>query len=210
MEYASRLKRFDFSHEDCKVVLIEQQETLLPGCSQELIDQSTHACKQAGIECVHGAYVRSIEDQKLLLSDGNKIDFCMLVLSIGVISEKLKFSKKIERSQRNQFLVDSFLRIKGFDTIFALGDVAYFEDEKGHMLLPTAQNAKQQAKTLAKNLQHMIENKDIEKYRYHHRGTLVDLSKKDATGDAFGININGKSAYSLKRTVNAMHIRIFK
>jgi NADH dehydrogenase len=100
--------------------------------------------------------------------------------------------------------------VKGFENIFAIGDVAYFETDEGSILLPTAQNAKQQAKTLAKNLENIFKNKPTLEYKYKHKGTLVDLAKNEAVGDAFGVQFHGNSAYYLKRTVNAMHTRIFK
>lgn len=210
LEYASRLKRLGIQRDTCKISLIEQQDTLLPGCSKDLIEQSAKACKQAGIECYHGAFVKKIEEGALYLSDERKIDFSMVVLTIGVTSEQLSFASKLQYSQRNQFIVDEYLHVKDLQGVFAIGDVAYFEDENGNMVLPTAQNAKQQAKNLAKSIEKIYNNGKESAYRYAHRGTLVDLSKSSAIGDAFGFTVYGRSAYSLKRTVNAMHTRIFR
>jgi NADH dehydrogenase len=209
LEYATRLSRLGIK-EKCSVSLIEQLPTLLPGASAALIEQSTKACDNAGIQRYHGNYVTKIEDKKIYLSNDTTIPFSMVVITIGVTSEQLLFQNTIEKSPRNQFFVTPSLHVKGYEHIFAIGDVAYFEDEEGKCLLPTAQNAKQQAKTVAKTIKNIINNKPNITYKYKHKGTLVDLSKNRAIGDAFGIQFHGKSAYSLKRTVNAMHTKIFK
>lgn len=210
LEYTRRLKRLGISKEMCEVSLIEQCATLLPGCSQELIQKSEEACDRAGIKRYHGHFVTKIENNKIYLNNNDTISFSMLIVTIGVIAEELLFKSDIQKSPRNQFIVNKNLHVEGYDNIFAIGDVAYFETAQGEVLLPTAQNAKQQAKTLAKNLENILNDKPKTEYRYKHKGTLVDLSKNLAVGDAFGIQFHGKSAYSLKRTVNAMHTRIFK
>lgn len=210
LEYASRLERLGICNSTCNVSLIEQQPTLLPGASDELIVQSQKACDNANIKRYHGAFVTKIEDKKIYLSDDTSIPFSMIILTIGVVSEQLHFKNQVAKSTRNQFIVNQNLQVGEHEHIFAIGDVAYLEDEDGHMVLPTAQNAKQQAKTLAKSIGNLLKDGKIKAYKYKHKGTLVDLSQNLATGDAFGIQFHGKHAYSLKRTVNAMHTRIFK
>lgn len=210
LEYANRLKRLGIKPESCSVCIVEQLPTLLPGSSKELIKQSEKACDISEIKRFHGNFVTKIEDKTLFLSDGSTVPFSMVILTIGVTSEELYFKNKVERSHRNQFIVTETLHIKDAEDIFAIGDVAYFEDENGQMLLPTAQNAKQQAKTVAKTIESLLSDRQAISYKYKHKGTLVDLSHNLAVGDAFGIQFHGKSAYSLKRTVNAMHTRMFK
>jgi NADH dehydrogenase len=210
LEYASRLKKLGISATQCSISLIEQFETLLPGSSKELILETHDACDKAGIKRYHGNFVTKIENNNIYLSNNSSIPFSMVIITIGVICEELHFQSEIQKSNKNQFIVDKHLQVKGFENIFAIGDVAYFETDEGSILLPTAQNAKQQAKTLAKNLENIFKNKPTLEYKYKHKGTLVDLAKNEAVGDAFGVQFHGNSAYYLKRTVNAMHTRIFK
>lgn len=207
-EYATRLNQLGIPKTQCKVCIVEQLPTLLPGVKQGLIDASQKACDDLGIERYHGNFVTEIREKDIILSDGKVIPFSMLVISIGVTSEKLPFASEVELTKRNQFFITPTLHVKGFDNIFAIGDITYLEQD-GKMLLPTAQNAKQQAKTLAITLKNLIQGAQPVKYRYEHKGTLIDLSNKNAVGDAFGILIHGKVAYILKRIVTLLHTRIF-
>ena len=210
LEYGARLKRLGFLKDECRVALVEQQPSLLPGANQNLIDEASNACKSLDIECYHGAFVTKIADNHLYLSDERTIPFHTLLLTIGVTSKPLKFKQDISTSPRGQIIVNKSLHVEEDKTLFAIGDVAYFEDKDGKMILPTAQNAKQQAKSVAKNIKRILEDKPLNKYKFQNRGVLVDLADKNAVGNAFGIGVKGRRAYSLKRTVNSMHTKIFK
>jgi NADH dehydrogenase len=207
-EYAARLKNLGIAPQKCKVSIVEQLPTLLPGLKQGLIDKTHQAFDTLGIQRYHGNFVTEVRENDIILSDGKVIPFSMLIISIGVTSEKLPFTSPVELSKHNQFLITPTLHVKGFKNIFAIGDVTYLE-QNDKMLLPTAQNAKQQAKTLALTLKNLIQGADAVKYVFKNKGTLVDLSAHNAVGDAYGIQVSGKIAYYLKRIVNALHTKMF-
>ena len=210
LEYAARLKRLGLSKEACRVVLIEQQPTLLPGSNETLINEAKAACESLDVACYHGAFVTKLEDNVIHLSDGTIIPFHTVLLTIGVTSKPLAFKQPVPLSPRGQIIVNQSLHVNDNLSLFAIGDVAYCEDKEGKMILPTAQNAKQQAKSVAKNIKHILQGKPLNRYTFQNRGVLVDLAEKKATGNAFGFSFNGIKAYTLKRTVNSIHTKIFK
>ncbi|MCK7532640.1 MAG: hypothetical protein MZV63_17210 [Marinilabiliales bacterium] len=66
-----------------------------------------------------------------------------------------------------ELIVDRYSKVKGYENIFALGDISLMTEDKypnGHPQV--AQVAIQQAKLLSANLKRMLSNKSAEEFRY--------------------------------------------
>ena len=90
---------------------------------------------------------------------------------------------KEEDVVRNRYIVDRYNRLKSYDNIYALGDIAYMETpkyEKGH---PQVANvAINQAKNLGKNILRSLksENAQLSEYEYNDLGMMATIGKHKA------------------------------
>ena len=192
------------------IALIEQKPTPLPGSDPWLIDAVIKACDTLHVKRYHGAFVTKIEPDFIHMSDGNKVAFSLAFFVIGVSPTLPHFSTPLPKNPQGLVIVDENYRIKNLEEVFAIGDIVYSKDSQGEQNLPTAQVAKQQAKSLSRYLKAMLSNRPLPKLKpIKNRGVLVDLGGKDAAGLTFGVPISGKSAYLAKRLVCRMHTRIF-
>ncbi len=85
----------------------------------------------------------------------------------------------------NRVTVDKFNKVKGFDNVYAIGDVAYMETEQyphGHPQVASVAIA--QGLQLAKNLVKM-EKKDasLKEFNYHDKGTMATVGRNLAVVD---------------------------
>jgi NADH:ubiquinone reductase (H+-translocating) len=108
--------------------------------------------------------------------------------------------------------VDEYNRVKGYDNIFAIGDVALMEGDekfpKGHpQMAPPAQ---QQGKLLAKNLRHLIQKKPLKPFRYFDKGSMATIGRNKAVVDLKGIRFQGLFAWYVWMFVHLMSIVGFK
>ncbi|MCB9363553.1 MAG: FAD-dependent oxidoreductase, partial [Flavobacteriales bacterium] len=81
----------------------------------------------------------------------------------------------------NRIIVDEYNCVKGYDNIFAIGDVACIETEnnpKGHpMVAPVAM---QQGQLLAKNIHRKLNNENLVPFKYKHKGSMATIGKNKA------------------------------
>jgi NADH dehydrogenase len=193
-----------------KVALIEQKPTPLPGSDPRLIDAVTKACDALHVKRYHGAFVTKIEPDFIQMSDGSSVPFSLALFVIGVSPTLPQFSTPLPKNPQGLVIVDENYHVENLEGVFALGDIVYSKDSQGEQNLPTAQVAKQQAKSLARYLKAKLSNRRLPKPKpIKNKGVLVDLGGKDAAGLSFGVPISGKSAYLAKRLVCRMHTRIF-
>lgn len=207
LEFAQKAKHFPHMH----IALVEQKPTPLPGMDAHLIDATAKACEALHVKRYHGAFVTGVGEKALHLNDGREVSFSLALFVIGVSPNIPLFSPSLPLNSQGLVEVDTYCRVQGLETVFALGDIACSYDAKGNQNSPTAQVAKQQAKQVAKTLKALLVKRPLPRAKsVVNKGVLVDLGGKNAVGLSFGIPLSGKTAYLLKRVVCRLHTRIFK
>src|SRR5690606_6498390 len=78
--------------------------------------------KHFGVEVRLGKIVESYDGKKVYFNDGSTIKSETLIWAAGVKGNALEGINE-DALERNRFLVDRFNRVKGYEDIFAVGDV---------------------------------------------------------------------------------------
>lgn len=161
-----------------RIVLIQSQGRLL---AEFDIRVSTEALKvlttRHKIEVKLSTSVKETGKDYVLLDNGERIETQTQVLAFGVKGNDLDLGSGISRVGRNQIEVDEFLRVKGQDSVFALGDIAYIKDINGKLVPQTAQSAVQEAEVVAWNILALNDNSALKPFVYKEKGQLVSLGR---------------------------------
>jgi len=118
-------------------------------------------------------FVSDITESTISFKSGNSIDFGTLIWCAGI--KPIPFVKDLDVTKSKngaQILTEPSLRVKGEESIFALGDSATIEN---YWLPQTAQVAKQQAVYLAKNLNSMSDAQLWKPFEFHSLGVMSSL-----------------------------------
>ncbi|PIE74295.1 MAG: hypothetical protein CSA19_00470, partial [Deltaproteobacteria bacterium] len=182
-----------------QIHLVEQQATVLPGLDDFLINETTKILDKWGIKRIHNEHISKVEENTILLANGQKLPYDLSLFLLGVVCEQIENSQDIQYGPKNQFEVNEYFQLENHKEIFCIGDVAQTKDSQGNYNPPTAQLAIRQAEILAKNLKNMLKNKPLRQEKNEIKGVLVDLDHKNAVGIVFNIKIKGLIAYILKR-----------
>ena len=84
---------------------------------------------------------------------------------------------------------------------FAIGDISII---KGIEDLPlTAQIAMQQGNHLAKNIELLIQEKDLLPFDFEDNGEMISLGIGEASISALGVTLSGKLAFEARRLIYA-------
>jgi NADH dehydrogenase len=96
----------------------------------------------------------------------------------------------------NRYEVNVFNQVNGYENVFAIGDIALMKSEKypkGHPMV--AQPAIQQGKHLAKNLENMIDKKELVPFDYFDKGTMATIGRNKAVVDLKASTFGGFFAW---------------
>ncbi|CAE7458432.1 unnamed protein product [Symbiodinium sp. CCMP2456] len=149
---------------------------LLNTFDQDLQDYAlTHLQRKQGVQIHLGAFVQKVEPNVVHVKTGESlmsIRYGTLVWCAGIKPHPFVKSFGFTMNDRgSQILVDPYLKVKGEDDIYAIGDCSTIED---YWLPQTAQVANQQGQYLAK----VLSQKDplnIKPFEFHNKGTMAYL-----------------------------------
>ena len=145
------------------IVLIEASSRLLGGMSVQSGKEAQQYLEALGVKLQMNTSVNNYDGNSAALSNGTILYSRCLVWAAGVKGMPLKGLPASSVLPNNRIRVDAFNRIPGMANAFAIGDVALMQGEqspKGHPQV--APVAIQQAALLAKNLENVVSQKEIE------------------------------------------------
>src|SRR5260221_2703078 len=133
VEFAAEL--YDFIHEDVnkkypelkdciEVILIEAGEKLLNTFDEKLSSYTLKIFKRQKINVMTKSFITKISGNSIFLNDGTNFDYGILVWATGNTAAELVKSCSLPKDSRNKLLINSFLKVSGFEEIYSLGDCA--------------------------------------------------------------------------------------
>lgn len=176
----------DLNFKRMEIFLIEGQSRLLPAMSISSSERAYKYLKKFDVNVQIEKFVKDYDGEKVTLSDGLTIPTKTLVWAAGVTGSKIEGIPE-EVLQRGRILVNEYNQVRGFDNIFAIGDIAMMKTDlltDGHPQL--APVAMQQGELLGKNLIKVNNGQKAEKFKYHHKGSMATIGRNRAVVDLPG------------------------
>lgn len=186
----------ELSKEEMKVYLVD----FLPKVLGPFSDSASNAAKEfltnMGAEVLLNVKVESYDGNEIKFEDGRSIKTKNVIWSAGVMGVIPEGITKESIERGNRISVDPISRVKGYENIFAIGDVAAMitdETPKGHP--GVAQVAIQQGKQVGKNIVHLIKGEQTEPFKYNDKGSLATIGRNKAVADLGKIRFQGFFAW---------------
>jgi len=203
-------KELDIAQMD--INLVEASPRLLNGMSTQAGEKALEFLTEMGVKVHLNAAVKSYDGYEVVLSTGEKLISRSLIWAAGVKGNPIEGINPELITRGNRLQVDEFNRVKGYENIFAIGDVALMEGDtkspKGHpMMAPPAQ---QQGRLLATNLINLISKKPLKPFRYFDKGSMATIGRHKAVVDMKGIRFQGFFAWYVWMFVHLMAIVGFR
>jgi NADH:ubiquinone reductase (H+-translocating) len=184
----------DFSN--LNIILLDGSPYTLSSMSAHSKKASMKFLKQLGVKILTNVFVTAYDGTNVNLSNGTKIVSRNVIWAAGVTGNLLEGIDNECITKSNRYITDRFNRIKLYDNIYAIGDVAYMETPlypSGH---PQVANvAINQGKNLAGNLKAILENKPMKEYEYKDLGSMATIGKHRAVVDLPFISFSGYLAW---------------
>ncbi|MBX2896012.1 MAG: NAD(P)/FAD-dependent oxidoreductase [Cyclobacteriaceae bacterium] len=192
--------------------LVEASPRLLNGMSTQAGEKAYRFLTDMGVKVHLNAAVKSYDGYEILLSSGERLISRSLIWAAGVKGNPIAGINEAAITSGNRILVDNYNRVKGYENIFAIGDVALMEGDskfpKGHpMMAPPAQ---QQGRLVAKNITNMIRQRPLKPFSYFDKGSMATIGRNKAVVDLRGIRFQGMFAWYVWMFVHLMSIVGFR
>jgi NADH:ubiquinone reductase (H+-translocating) len=194
---------------DMDIHIVESSPRLLNGMSEQASAKALEFLTDMGVKIHLNTAVKTYDGYEVGLSTGEKLISRSLIWAAGIKGNPVNGIKAENLTRGNRLLVDQYNRVKGYDNIFAIGDVALVEgDEKfprGHpQMAPPAQ---QQGRLVAKNIRSLIEKKELKPFHYFDKGSMATIGRNKAVVDMKGgIRFQGAFAWYVWMFVHLMSI----
>lgn len=164
-------------YSDKDITLVHSWDRLVPRNRERTSKYIQKFLEKRGVEIILNDSIDSSKKNGFHVTrNGRKVKCDLCFLTKGAIPNfeflKKNFSKLLNKE--NQVEVDDFLRVNGESRIFAAGDINSVKEEK------TAQNAKNQAKIVVKNIRALEDGRDLYKYStMKNKGMVLSLGKRN-------------------------------
>ncbi|RPI17377.1 MAG: hypothetical protein EHM58_09485 [Ignavibacteriae bacterium] len=207
VEFAAELH--DFIDEDVKdkyaelsdlveVILIEAGTKILSTFDANLSLYTMKFFKRQNIVVKTNSNIVKVDDKYIYVNDGTRFEYGLLVWSTGNTASQFSLSSALPKNNKNRFITDKFLRVKGFDNIYALGDCAETENDPRPK---TAQVAQQEGKYLGKALNRLARGKEIKAFKFKDFGMLAYVGGRRALADTPRYKGSGFTTFIFWRSV---------
>ncbi|MEO8065446.1 MAG: FAD-dependent oxidoreductase [Candidatus Doudnabacteria bacterium] len=148
-----------------KITLVEAATGFLPGLSEKVSAIVGNRMIQMGVESKFATRITEAAGDHVVLNMKEKLDCDLLIWTGGVRSVRLPLDCELVQDSKDRTLTRSVLNLENYPRIFIAGDNLGFIDPKTKKSVPqTAQEAINQAKTVARNIYRQIRGKPAASY----------------------------------------------
>ncbi|MEK6781748.1 MAG: NAD(P)/FAD-dependent oxidoreductase [Bacteroidota bacterium] len=194
----------DFGQMD--IYLVEMSNRLLPPMSEEASAKTKEFLEDLGVQVWLSTALTSYDGYKATFNNGKTILTTHLIFAAGVAGcvPKGFATEAVARGRR--LVVDSKLRIKGHQNIFAIGDVAAFTPEGKQMPLPmVAPVSVQMGQYLATFFIAGLPQ-EFKSFQYVDKGSMATIGKHRAVVDLSFWKTQGMFAWFIWMFVHLMSL----
>lgn len=195
-----------------EINLIQSGDRILNTMSEKSSQAAEKFLLELGVKIWKNVRVTHYDGRIITTNSDLSFDTATVIWTAGVqgaVVSGLKADSLIEKVERIR--VNQYNQVKGYDDIFAVGDIASMETEaypEGHPMM--AQPALQQGKLLGKNIIRFIHQQEMEAFEYKDKGSMATIGRNKAVVDLPNCHFSGVFAWFVWMFVHLFSLIGFK
>ncbi|PHN06910.1 NAD(P)/FAD-dependent oxidoreductase [Flavilitoribacter nigricans] len=189
----------DYPELDCSeidIYLVQSSPQLLKGMSEAASEKALEFLTELGVKVILNNRVVSYDGEFVEMKDGSRIQSRKVIWAAGITGSLIPGLPEGSVTYGNRLKVNRYNEVEGVDNVYALGDIAYMEEEEypqGHPQV--AQVAIQQAKQLADNFKKRAAGKEMKEFSYRDLGSMATIGRRLAVVDLPNWKFQGTFAW---------------
>lgn len=194
-----------------QIHLFESGDRLLGAMHPENSAKVLKYVKDFGVNVWLNTMVTDFNGDELTTAEGKKIKCETVIWTAGVKGNPVDGLAQENIVGGSRILVDEYCKVKNYNNIYAIGDVASMITEKlpkGHPMV--APVAIQQGELVAKNIIAQLANKEQKTFEYFDKGSMATVGRNKAVMESKGIKMGGFIAWLAWLFVHVMSLVGFR
>jgi NADH dehydrogenase len=187
-------------------VLVEASDRVLPEIDAGLATYALRELRGRGIDIRLGTTLDEVGSDRARLSTGETLPTRTVVWTAGVAPHPSLRRLGVPLDERGRTPVDEYLRVRGMDAVWAIGDCAAAPDPRGGTCPPTAQHAVRQGPVAARNIAAELGVGEARRFEYRGNAAFVNLGRYKAVGRIGSRTFRGFPAWWMARTYHMSQI----
>jgi NADH dehydrogenase len=185
-----------------RVTLVHSGAVILPELGENLGRYTQEVLAERGVEILLNTRVKGVTEDAVSLAHHDPVACRTLVWTAGTVPSPIISSVPCVK-ERGRISVNSFLQVRDWRDVWAVGDCAFVPDTRnpGHAHPPTAQHAMREGKLVAQNIAATISGRSLRSFSFRTIGLLASLGRRTGVARIFGFNFSGFFAWWMWRTV---------
>ena len=188
---------------DIIVTIVERSETILSSANERVVRIVQKRLRALGIRIIVGQKVTRVSEQHVELETRERIPSDLTIWATGVgVPKMVAEISGLEHGKRGRIIVDEYLRAKGSEYVFALGDNALYIDSKTDSPAPgTASIAIRQAPIVAENIFRALTGRSLKPYNLNFPGFVVPVGGRFVVAQIGNMVLTGFTARVLHQII---------
>ncbi len=202
----------DLDIDKMQINLVQSGDRILNTMSEKSSLHAEEFLESLGVKIWKNVRVTNYDGRTITTNTDLIFETATVIWTAGVQGAAiagLNADSLVERIERIR--VNEFNQVKGYENIFAIGDIASMETEKwpqGHPMV--AQPALQQGKLLGENIIKLINNKPLKPFEYKDLGSMATIGRNKAVVDLPKFHFSGVFAWFVWMFVHLFSLIGFK
>jgi NADH dehydrogenase len=155
-----------------KVTVVEAAPRILGGLPEIVSQKVSKRLNLLGVKIATSSPIKEVQPDRIILATGREIPYDILIWTAGVRGSRFLNPDVFPLDKKKALVVDRYLRVKGFEDIFVVGDNA------ATGMAWTATKAETDGKIAAKNIGAEIRGKKMKPYRVFDPPLIIPVGKK--------------------------------
>ena len=202
----------DLNTSDMQIHLLEGHARVLPPMSEHASKKAEDFLKALGVHVHCNTFVKDYDGTTVITNSDLELQTETLIWAAGVTGSPVKgLNAEALMERANRYKVNEYNQVEGYDSIFALGDIALMKTTdypNGHPQV--AQPAIQQGELLGKNLLRLINGKPLKKFIYRDKGSMATVGRNKAVVDLSRYKFAGFFAWFVWMFIHLMALVGFR
>ena len=195
-----------------QINLIQSGDRILNTMSEKSSAAAEQFLVDLGVKIWKNVRVTNYDGRTITTNSDLVFDTATVIWTAGVqgaVVAGLNADALVDKVERIR--VNEFNQVKGYNDIFAIGDIASMETTdfpQGHPMM--AQPAMQQGELLGKNIVSLIANQQLEPFTYNDKGSMATIGRNKAVVDLPNYHFSGVFAWFVWMFVHLFSLIGFK
>lgn len=205
-EMPARLREVLGDDAQVNVIIVERASEIGPDLGAGPRPVIIQALTELGVKWKLGSGVAAVDAAGVTLENGERIEASTVIWTAGARASKLTAQVPAERDGFGRLHVDNYLKVRGLETVYATGDVAYAAvDDAGNYAMMSCQHAMNLGRSAGHNVAADLVGDEQIPYSQPKYVTCLDLGPWGAVyteGWEREVKLVGAEAKALKTKIN--------